>query len=129
MPLIVIAEDERSIRELLVEIFEDEGHEVKAFPCADDAWDYLSSSDGQVDMVLTDFSMPGDIDGIFLAHLIRDRFPDLPIIISSGFLEGTNDFDGLNVAVIPKPWSVSQLLAVCASMTPAKAAQPGISKG
>lgn len=126
MPLIVIAEDERSIRELLVEIFEDEGHEVKAFPCADDAWEFLASSDGQVDMVLTDFSMPGDIDGIFLAHLIRDRFPDLPIIISSGFLEGTTDFDGLNVAVIPKPWSVSQLLAMCASMTPAKALPPGI---
>ena len=129
MPLIVIAEDERSIRELLVEIFEDEGHEVKAFPCADDAWEYLSSSDGQVDMVLTDFSMPGDIDGIFLAHLIRDRFPDLPIIISSGFLEGTTDFDGLNVAVIPKPWSVSQLLAMCAAMTPGKAQQPGIPRG
>ncbi|AEF23453.1 response regulator [Pseudomonas fulva] len=129
MPLIVIAEDERSIREMLVEIFEDEGHEVKAFPCADDAWEYLSSCDGQVDMVLTDFSMPGDIDGIFLAHLIRDRFPDLPIIISSGFLGASTDFDGLNVAVIPKPWSVSQLLTMCASMTPGKALQPGTPRG
>ncbi|TBU78423.1 response regulator [Pseudomonas daroniae] len=126
MPLIVIAEDERSIRELLVEIFEEQGHQVKAFPCADDAWEFLASCDGQVQMVLTDFSMPGDIDGIFLAHLIRDRFPDLPIIISSGFLEETSDFEGLNVAVIPKPWTVSQLLAICAAMIPEKTPQTDI---
>ena len=125
MPLIVIAEDERSIRELLVEILEDAGYQVKAFPCADDAWTFLDSCDGQVQMVLTDFSMPGDIDGIYLAHLIRDRFPELPIIISSGFLGQVQDFDGLNVSVIHKPWSIAQVLAACSAVMPENGAGQG----
>lgn len=109
MPPVIIAEDDPSIRELLAEMFEVEGYEVKAFASGDEAWSFLSSYDGPVKMVLTDFSMPGDLDGIHLAHLVRDRFPTLPIVLSSGFMRETPELDGLDVTVLPKPWGLAEL--------------------
>lgn len=109
MSPVIIAEDDPSVRELLAEMFETEGYPVRTFTSGDEAWSFLASFDGRVQLVLTDFSMPGDLDGIHLAHLVRDRFPDLPIVLSSGFMRETPALDGLNVIVLPKPWSIAQL--------------------
>lgn len=118
MPLIILVEDDPTIRELLAEMFEEEGFAAKAFASGDEAWSFLSSFDGDVHMLLTDFSMPGHLDGIHLAHLVRDRFPDLPIVLSSGVLRDTPELDGLGVTVLPKPWSIAQLRPILSAVDP-----------
>lgn len=52
---------------------------------AAEAWDTLNTQ--QVDVLITDISMPGDMNGIDLAKKTRSQFPDLPIVIVSGFAE------------------------------------------
>lgn len=58
---------------------------------------------GSFDLVITDMQMPG-MDGIYLAHLIREKFPDIPIILLSSIGdEQKNKYPGLFSAILTKP--------------------------
>jgi DNA-binding NtrC family response regulator len=41
----------------------------------------------QVDLVFSDIKMPGPIDGVALAHWIRDHHPETPVLLTSGVLD------------------------------------------
>ena len=40
---------------------------------------------GRLDLIVCDFKMPGDMDGIDLAYSVRNSFPGLPVILISGY--------------------------------------------
>ena len=56
-----------------------------------------------IDLVLTDLQMPGTIDGLGLAHVVRSAHPRTGIVMTSGHLEAggaTNETTSLVVYVI-----------------------------
>ena len=60
------------------------------------------------DVLLTDVVMPGEMDGVALARRLRERRPDLPVVLISGFSEalaGAHEF-----TVLRKPCAPAQLL-------------------
>ena len=69
---ILIVEDEAIIRFELIDLFEEEGYRVYAAANADEAIALLDRH-GEVRVVLTDVEMPGSMDGLKLAHYIRER--------------------------------------------------------
>ncbi len=86
MAKILIVDDEESIRSILRQLFEYEGHEVEESGSADEALAALE--EGPVDVAFLDVKMPGQ-DGIeLLGRLRRDR-PALQVIMISG--HGTID--------------------------------------
>jgi CheY-like chemotaxis protein len=61
---------------------EDSGFEVLEAANADDALTLLER--GSIHLVFTDIDMPGSMDGLKLAAFVRDRWPPIRIIVTSG---------------------------------------------
>jgi DNA-binding NarL/FixJ family response regulator len=85
---IVVGEDQPLIREGLVRVLEDGGHEVVGV--AADATDLVRKARAhKPDLVITDIQMPPEStdDGIRAARLIREELPDVGVLVLSQFLE------------------------------------------
>lgn len=80
---ILVVDDEPLIRMSLAAFFEDEGFIVFEADSADTAIATLESH-AAIQIVVTDVQMPGAMDGLKLAHFIRDRWPPTILIVSSG---------------------------------------------
>lgn len=80
---ILVVEDEPLIRLGLATVIEEAGYEVVEAANASDAIKTLEADRG-VRLVLTDVDMPGGMDGIRLAHYVRDRWPPIQLIVISG---------------------------------------------
>jgi two-component system, response regulator PdtaR len=82
-PVALIVEDEVIVRVHIADIVEGAGFSaVEAFN-ADDAIALLTSR-SDIQVVITDVNMPGPMDGLKLAHAVRDRWPPVEIIVVSG---------------------------------------------
>lgn len=80
---ILVVDDEPLIRMSIAAFFEDEGFTVYEAASAEDAVATLETH-AEIQIVVTDVQMPGAIDGVKLAHFIRDRWPPTILIVSSG---------------------------------------------
>jgi CheY-like chemotaxis protein len=82
-PAVLIVEDEPLVRMGAVNLIEDAGFEVIEAANADEAMRILGSR-SDVRVVFTDIHMPGSMDGLKLAHAVRNRWPPIKIILTSG---------------------------------------------
>ena len=80
---VLIVEDEMLIRMGIAADFEDAGYDPVQTGTAYDALHILRTVEG-IKVVFTDINMPGDMDGLTLAHYVRQHWPHMVIIISSG---------------------------------------------
>ena len=58
-------------------------------------------------LIFTDIVMPGGISGIELARKVRDRFPELPILLTTGYSEQVGGDDGF--PLLQKPYEMESL--------------------
>src|SRR5260370_32187334 len=82
-PGICEAEDELVLRLTAVEIVTDAGFEPLAAATADEALAILAAR-ADVRLVFTDIQIPGSMHGLGLAHAVRDRWPPVELIVTSG---------------------------------------------
>lgn len=83
MAKILLVEDERSIRNVLRNILEDEGQGHQVIEAEDGRQALAAVSKDEPDLVLCDIKMPG-MDGIEVLEKIRESAPDCPVIMISG---------------------------------------------
>ncbi|WP_210643837.1 MULTISPECIES: response regulator [unclassified Pseudomonas] len=108
--LILVVEDDQTILEFLCEILQDEGFVVEPRESADEALKFLENNARDVDLLLTDITMPGMLNGADLANVTGDRWPQIPLLIMSGF--ETPESAGIkhHASFIAKPWALGQML-------------------
>jgi CheY-like chemotaxis protein len=82
-PIILVVEDDGIVRLAAVDVVERAGFEAVEAGGADEAIKILEASP-HIHLVFTDVEMPGTMDGIKLAHYIRDRWPPIKLIVASG---------------------------------------------
>ncbi len=82
-PAVLIVEDEPLVRLCAVETVEAAGFTVIEAANADEAIRILENR-RDIRVVFTDIHMPGSMDGLKLAHAVRDRWPPIKIIVTSG---------------------------------------------
>lgn len=82
-PVVLVVEDEFLIREYAVEMVNEAGFEAIEAANADEAIGILECR-GDIRIVFTDVHMPGSIDGLKLAQAVRDRWPPIKLIVTSG---------------------------------------------
>ena len=80
---VLIVEDEPLVRFCAVQTVEEAGFDVIEAANADEAIAILESRQ-DIRVVFTDIHMPGSMDGLKLAHAVRDRWPPIKIIVTSG---------------------------------------------
>ncbi|RMH22922.1 MAG: response regulator [Gemmatimonadetes bacterium] len=115
-PRLVVVDDEPQLAGLIRMQLERAGYRVRSFtdPMRADAW--LAEHGGRIDALVTDQMMPG-LKGTELARRCRARWPDLPVIMVSGYLGAAEHIDlgegaGEISAVLPKPFEMQELLEV-----------------
>jgi CheY-like chemotaxis protein len=113
---ILIVEDEALIRFNLIDFFEDAGYRVFEAESADEAIAILDR-DSTIRIVLTDIQMPGSMDGLRLAHYIRDRFPPTVLAVTSGMLSPTKADLPADSFFVAKPFDTRRLLGQIEALT------------
>ena len=81
--VVLVVEDEPILRMMAVDMVEDAGFEVVEAADAGQAVEILEKR-LDIRIVFTDIDMPRGLDGVRLAALIRDRWPPIEIILTSG---------------------------------------------
>ena len=81
--VVLVVEDSAIIRMGAVDLVLSAGYEALAAKDADEAIRILELRD-DIDLVFTDVQMPGTMDGVKLAHYIRDRWPPVKLMVASG---------------------------------------------
>jgi two-component system, response regulator PdtaR len=80
---VLIVEDEPLVRLRAVQEIESAGFTVIEASNADEAIAMLEDRN-DIGVVFTDIQMPGSLDGLRLAHAVRNRWPPIKIIVTSG---------------------------------------------
>jgi len=105
---VVVVEDEILTRMTVAEELRGRGFNVVEARSADEAVCLLQSQ-VPVSLVITDVQLPGSMDGIALARLLRQTRPELKVIIASGnvsFEPGGDIAD----AFFPKPYALAKMV-------------------
>jgi len=115
-PVILIVEDEFLLRMDSAEMIENAGFEVIQAGNADEAIAVLQARPA-IHVVFTDIQMPGSMDGLKLARFVRDRWPPIKIIATSGLVKvGAEDLPAGTV-FLPKPYRGAQVVATLREIT------------
>jgi CheY-like chemotaxis protein len=101
--VVLVVEDNYLLRMEAVDLIKEAGFEAVEAYNADEAIELLQSRK-DVRIVFTDIEMPGSMDGLKLAHAIRDRWPPIEIIITSGKHRPLADQIPARGQFLPKPY-------------------------
>ncbi|AXA67788.1 response regulator [Pseudomonas oryzihabitans] len=112
MTRVLVIDDEPVLRELMCELVEERGGKPIALASADAGMAYLENHVDEIGLLVTDVRMPGLLDGHALARLVLDRWPELPVVITSGYDGELLYRVPENAQFIAKPWDVAQFQAV-----------------
>jgi two-component system, response regulator PdtaR len=82
--LVLVVEDERLLRLLVVEALIDEGFEIMEAEHADAALTVLESHAPGIHVLFSDITMPGALDGLALAHYASKHWPWIRVLLTSG---------------------------------------------
>ncbi|HEY3500133.1 MAG TPA: sigma-54 dependent transcriptional regulator [Polyangiaceae bacterium] len=108
----LVVEDDDEIRLALIDALSELGHEVLAESRAEPALQALEQ--GDVNLVLTDFRMPG-MDGIELCAHLASEWPNLPVVVMTAFGDLDAAVGALRAGAfdfIPKPFAIERLISV-----------------
>lgn len=125
MARILLAEDDDNVRQFVARALEHAGHDVVAAEDGGLAAELAESEAGAFDLLLSDIKMPV-MDGIALALQVAPRFPEMPIVLMTGFADQRERAHGLEALiydVIAKPFSLADLITKIADALAGKPAE------
>ena len=105
---ILVVEDNSEIREFVEQILDDLGYEAISVSSAAAALDLLESEAPTIDLVFTDVLMPG-MNGVELAKILRERWPELPVLLTSGYSDALVEDSANGFPLLQKPYPVDAL--------------------
>lgn len=111
MARILLTEDDVGVRMFVQRALMMDGHEVETAEDGSFAMDVLTETDGSFDLLLTDVKMP-EMDGIALAENAAKGWPEMTILMMTGFADQRERCDSLNAIVhdvVSKPFSLADI--------------------
>ena len=104
---VLLVEDSREVADVTTTMVEQLGYRVVRAENAADALRHLQQG-VQVDLVFSDVVMPGTMSGIGLAEACRERYPAMPILLTTGFTDAAEAVDG-RFDILRKPFELTAL--------------------
>jgi CheY-like chemotaxis protein len=102
---VLVVEDEVLVRLMICEELRERGLRVVEAVSADEAADVLRSST-DVDLIVSDIRMPGQLDGLALARHVDANHPGLPMILASAAFWNRAELPDCVQGLVPKPYAV-----------------------
>jgi signal transduction histidine kinase/ActR/RegA family two-component response regulator len=118
---LLVVEDDRSVRELFVDVLREEGHLVMDAECGRRGIELARAH--SFDAVITDLGMP-DVTGWDVARSVKSRSPDTTVILISGWSDDFSQDHLISKGVdrwLSKPVSLDELFQVLRSVEPLEA--------
>jgi two-component system, response regulator PdtaR len=115
LPLVLVVDDEFLVRLNALSLLEEAGFGVLEAGSADEAIAVLERREG-IRIVFTDINMPGSMDGLRLAHAIRDRWPPIDIVLTSGRMCVRDEDMPERGVFLGKPYEPGELVQMVRSL-------------
>ena len=109
-PTILIVEDEPIVRYYEAQLAEGAGFVTIE---ANDANEALRKLDNEetINILLTDVDMPGPVDGLELANIVRDRWPEVRIVVVSAHVDSSDPGTRDEIVYLRKPFTQEELVS------------------
>jgi CheY-like chemotaxis protein len=104
---ILVVEDNAEVAEITASLVEQLGYQTARAENAADALNRLQRGD-KVDLVFSDVVMPGGMNGIALAQEIANHYPDIPVVLTSGYNDVVQSAQA-RFSILRKPFQLSAL--------------------
>ncbi len=105
---VLVCEDEFIIRTALSEELRGAGYRVLEADNAAAAQEIFLAGE-KIDLLVTDVVMPGRIDGIDLGKWVKDAYPNLPVVIITGWHKHREKCAAMFDDILMKPYTFSDL--------------------
>ncbi|WP_370676488.1 response regulator [Pleomorphomonas sp. PLEO] len=128
MARILLTEDDESVRAFVKRALELDGHEIIEAEDGGIALEILTARQGNFDLLLSDIMMPV-LDGIGLALAVARDFPNLAILLMTGFADQRERAFGLDALVsdvVSKPFTLAEIRTAVARALPGASAEEKI---
>ena len=112
---VLVVEDEPILRLHALDIVEEAGFTAIEARNADEAIAILESR-SDIALLLTDVNMPGSMDGLKLAHAVRDRWPPIKIVVVSGHVQLDQDALPSDSRFFGKPFEAQKMIGELRNM-------------
>ena len=103
---ILVVEDNSDVKTVATTLLEQLNYRTVAVDDAKSALDFLAAGKS-VDMVFSDVMLPGDLDGFGLAKTIGKCYPQIPVLLTSGYAKALSGQHGM--PILRKPYQISAL--------------------
>lgn len=107
-PMALVVEDDENQRNMIAMLLEECEMGVIQCDSAEVAMQVLARVGPMLSMLYTDVSLAGKVDGIELARVAREHYPELRVIVASGYDIGKELPE--EALFMPKPWLPLDLL-------------------
>jgi PAS domain S-box-containing protein len=115
---VLVVDDSADVAEVTSSMFEHLGFDTIYRESAEAALELLEDST-KIDLVFSDIVMPGTIDGIGLAREIRSRFPNLPVVLTTGYSDAAEAAPP-NLRILRKPFDADTLRNLIEDIRPSR---------
>lgn len=107
---IMVVDDNHDVRELAAGHLRKLGYQVLAAQSGEEALELLERYGG-VELLFTDIIMPGGMNGLQLVERARERHPDLPVLLATGYMDELPhaNVSTASLTTLVKPYRVSDL--------------------
>jgi len=105
---VLLVEDDDTVAMVVVEMLQALAYQPIRVASAAAALRMLDQS-GDFDIVFSDMVMPGGMGGMDLARAVSQKYPRLPIVLTTGFSEAATAAAQAGFRVLPKPYAIEAL--------------------
>jgi two-component system, NtrC family, sensor kinase len=105
---VLLVEDNNDVAEVAASLLRDLGYRVRSVASTQAAIAALRL-DPEVDLVFSDILMPGGKSGLDLAEQINERYPDVPVLLATGYSASAQAAVARGVVVLQKPYDLESL--------------------
>ena len=106
---ILLVEDDEQLNQFISDMLEEHGSQVLRATSAAEGLRLFEQAGA--DAVLSDMVMPGGMDGLDLARAVRQRQPDLPVVLMTGYSQAAGEATEEGYPLLRKPFTMPTLVA------------------
>jgi PAS domain S-box-containing protein len=105
---ILVVEDDLDVAVIVQTMLRELGYETLLATDAHKALEVLSNTPA-IDLVFSDIMMPGGVSGIELVRTVRQRYPRLGVLLTTGCIGSVQETAGADIPLLPKPYRLAEL--------------------
>ena len=106
---VLVVDDNEDVRDVILAYLDALGYRTLQAASGHEAIELLAGDDADIDLLMADYAMPG-MSGTELARAARAKWPELPVIVITGYADTTGFDDQFDEAILlRKPFRINEL--------------------